>query len=203
MRVIFKPDSALVPLYFFVVVFWMLAGCNEDKNDLIPDQNNPNLIEWEITDHISHETSKGSFQYSSEVVLTETREDSDGNEFFRRSIPLEQNFQLGGSIVPFEAGEEFTGFGLWVENRLFSTFSWEWFSVEADAKAIKQQGNGEVEFNLTSRNSKSQLNSVSFLSDVIFRIKDLENEDLNVQQDIPGIEYRWSCKVFKGSNLQF
>ena len=86
----------------------MLAGCNEDKNNPIPDQNSPDLIEWEITDHISHETSKGSFQYSSEVVLTETREDSDVNEFFRKSIPLEQNFQLRGS----EAGEEFTGFGL-------------------------------------------------------------------------------------------
>jgi hypothetical protein len=115
--------------------------------------------------------SKGVKGYTEkDLIIEEKTSQKDDSIFWSKSIELEEQFSVGGSI---HRKKEHTGFGLWARKRNEKGFSWEWFKRgEHNQEGTiyeKLQGSGEVEVTFKQIEDSKEVSRILFHSDVVLR----------------------------------
>ncbi|MBN1478566.1 hypothetical protein JXA47_17570 [Candidatus Sumerlaeota bacterium] len=159
-------------------------------------------IAWELRDHFTDTVlATGSESFSADDLNAEKRTTGDGRTLHSMWHRIGDDFRIGVSVYPEDSPEANTGFGMWLRRDLHPTFSWDWFNVVSDSRAMKLQGGGEVAFEMSQVGGQWQLTSIRVISDVVLRSTDQVDESRNVVVDQHGISYRWSCTLRAGTEI--
>lgn len=154
-------------------------------------------LKWELLDASRQVIEKNQKNLRVGDIDVTKRDDSIDNdkantEYFLKSISLNEDFFFSIHEFPGTQDNAKQGFSLSINSRKFPTFSWEWFNLIGESRAIKLQGNGELEIKVQRTKLGKEVTRIRFLSDVDFRVKvSSQDESQNT--------LRWVVTISEGS----
>jgi len=119
-------------------------------------------------------------------------------DFLQKEVRLDPDFSLRISIHK-ENPADLGGFGLALVNEAEPYFSWNWFTVVANGKAVKLQGEGEIAFSLRSAGPLVEIDRISFISDTMLRCYKRSEVSSSGSDWIS--DPHWTCEIRKGSYI--
>jgi hypothetical protein len=153
-------------------------------------------IQWTLNDNQTGEilASGDNLVTREDIKIEQFIDENTGEVRFQKYIALHDGFVIGIFISPIEdlSGG---GFGLWLQNQDAQTFSWDWFSFQNDSIATKAVGAGQIDYELTTTNSRQEIGYVTFLTDVVLRAFERNASTLNPP--------RWTVTISEGSYVNW
>jgi|GEM_PF-1035257 len=170
-----------------------------DKTYRTTEQKVVGKLEWDIVDcangrTIAHGNKTVELR---DITIVEHRDENGELSFYDKRINLEQAFYIEMSEFPEQAESDVDGFGMVAGRDGERTFCWEWFNVDGKSHATKLQETGAVEISVKAIDSRWEVVSTKFLSDVSFRIQ-LEDVKGSLAERL-----RWRVNIRKGSEVKW
>jgi hypothetical protein len=192
-----------LPILIFIILFFCSDSklyekhiVNKEKKDIVGE------IAYELINNKNKSViSKGELlvQKSDIEVTRRTK------NLLRKMIKIHDHFYFGIASVR-EKPEDFSGFGLMLQNRSIISFSWEWFSIVAEGKAVKLQETGNIDFSIYDTDGLVEIDKIYFASDTTLRCRkqgllDLFRVILSVLTGRRLVTDDWLCNIKKGSYI--
>ena len=152
------------------------------------------VLTWEIVECKTKATLSCATRtvLARDVTITSNR-DAAGGVTFDKRIDLEGGFYIELVECPEDSPSDLTGFALNADRDKVHTFSWDWFDVESESRAVKIQESGELAFTQVAVGSRWEVGRTEVTSPVSLRVY------LFGITSGPPAEPEWRVQLAKGS----